>query len=691
MTSGSWLDGSVPGMRFKLLPPVGYDATKGPYPLVFYFHQLDLGIPSNWATLSVQLNTWFNPGAVRDNFPCFVLAPLLDQTNDRGGTKINFGGVSAGNNAGRDAALACLAQVCAGYPVDTNKIVVTGNSLGGIATWELIAARPDLFAAAMPLAGASYARDPVATANALRNKPIWAIHGGGDKSVPLAWDRAIASTMKALGSTSFRYTEDPARSHDVWDYYYIKPEVWAWAFAQRLSGAVQPPVVPPPPPFVRAGPTSADNTLVVGGSSLIDAGGHAWTISLDGRVATDGVADASTANVVALAWVGGVVWQQNLAGKWYAAKDGTWLPGTMTSPLPQPPPVPGTSFSISGGQIHRPDGTVFAPAVGININDWQMGVVAPDDRCEPLLKYFPGLTIVRVACRKYNEPDYYRDFITRMSAKKIVMKFEDHTGISKPPYVGAQLAAEVKWYTDLAAAFADNPYVWFGGFNEPGDGKNLPGIAAQNLAIYTGIRSTGSKTIVALSLPSGGNRGLVGPYGRGYDGSVMGGLDMVKSLTNIIFDLHNYGWLSDFSTDPAVIRATLLGIPPAPTGTGAAAAQLWLSADGVVPIMIGEFGNSTTGKGIDANGILLCKVTAACAKEGKIAGWQAWHWNAAGDAYEDQLVSDAGNLTSFGTLIAGLIVDATADVVTPPPPPSPLIQLRADITALSARLTALGG
>lgn len=750
MTTGTWIDGVASGMKYKILMPPGYDSTKGPYPLVFYMHQLDLGIPSNWAFLIGQLNTWFNPGAVRDRHPCIVLAVLLDQTADRGGTRINFGGVSASITAGRDQALSCLAQVCATYPIDANRIFPTGNSLGGIGTWEMIAYRPDLFACAMPLAGASYSRDPVATANALRNKPIWAIHGGQDRSVPLLWDRAVAARMKANGSATFKYTEDPARGHDVWDYYYPRADVWDWAFAQSLSGAVvQPPVVEPAKPFVPASPTSPnntqvdasgklidsightwsisadarvaldgvayastanvvalawcggviwqknaagkwyaaqgggtwsagtptspmpdepppawpispDNTQVAGGGSLIDSDGHTWTITADERVATDGVPDASTNNVVALAWCGGVLWQQNRIGKWYASKDGRWLPGTFTSPMPKAPTTAGTGtgkFYVAGGKIIDPDGNEFL-GVGVNINDWQMAVVATDDNCEPLLKFFPGLTMLRIACRQYSEPDYYREFIRKLTAKKIVLKFEDHTGISKPPYVGPQLTAEVQWYGNLAAAFKDNPYVWFGGFNEPGKGVALWLIQAQNVAIYNAIRVS-SKTIFALSLPSGGNRGLVGPNARGYDGSIMGDLDMCKQMTSVIWDLHNYGWLSNYDTDPAVIRAVMLGIPPAPAATGAAAAQLWLSADGVIPVMIGEFGNSTTGKGIDANGIALCKVTGEAARKRETAGFQAWHWNAAGDQYEDQLVSDAGQLTSLGKLVASLIVDAT--------------------------------
>jgi dienelactone hydrolase len=668
-------------MPYYVLLPDNFGAAVR-YPVILFLHQYagDTSQPA-------QASGWFNTDAFRARHPAIIVLPFCKIGTQRSTATFNWGGVDANLQKPIVYALAILELVVAKYGADRARLYVTGNSMGGLGTWGILAnpAQRGRFAAFMPVSGSCYYMmgKEAQLAQDLRDTPVWSIHGTNDTQVRPDFDQKIMPLLMAINPKA-KFTNIAGQQHDAWDPFYPKVDGWDWMFSQSLGGPVI--VVEPLPPFVRLGPTSPDNATVTVGGTLYDTPGHAWTITTDGRVAYDGVADPLTANVVSLVWSAGVLWQSNAAGRWYSSLgNGAWAAGN--SPLPQPPPVPGAGFSISGGKIIDPDGKTF-PRVGININDNQMSVVATDARCEPLLKYFPGLNMLRIACRSYAGPDNYRDFIAKMTAKRIVMLFEDHTGISKPPYVGAALAAEVKWYADLAAAFKDNPYVWFGGFNEPGKGVELPVIQAQNAAIYFGIRAS-SRAIFALSLPSGGNKGTVGPSGRGYDGSVMGDLDMIKSWTGVIIDLHNYGWLSDYSTDPAVIRATLLGLPPTPSGTGAAAAQLWQSADGVVPVLCGEFGNSTTGKGVDKNGVPLCQVTMACAKRRDIAGALAWHWHAASDAYEDQCVSDNGTFTAYGKLIAGLIADAVGGVVIAPPLPSPLVQLRVDVTALAASVTAI--
>ncbi len=677
MSTGVWIDGSVPGMAYKLMLPVGYTPTKA-WPLVLYLHELGRG--TDWTDLSKEVNAWFNPGQVRDQHPCFVLVPLLDQRADPSGVTINYGGVSSTVTAGRDMALACLQQIINAYPIDQGQLILTGSSLGGIGTWEIIAARPDLFAAAMPLAGANYCRDVTATAQALKAKPIWSIHGGQDTSVPLAWDRAFHAATLVNGGIA-KYTEDAARGHDVWDYYYPSADLWAWAFAQRLG----PPAPPPAPP-------SPDRSIVLagaGGGQIIDASSNRWTITSGSQVAVNGLIDATTSAVVELAWVTGVLWQNNTAGKWYASKGiGLWGAGTLVNPLTglPPPPPPGVGFVVKGGQIIDPKGKAFVP-VGVNLNEeGLLAVAVADATCAPLLSFFPGLNCVRIANRSYRAPSYYTAAIANLTAKGVVVLLEDHSGgASHSPLIGSDLTAELTWYSALAAAFASNPYVWFGCYNEPGAGTNLPAIQAQNVAIYQAVRAA-SKAIVALSLPSGGNKGMVGPNGKGFDGSTMGPANMIATMTGVVWDLHNYGWLSGYSTDPAVIKAFLLGTAPAPTGTGVSAAQLWQSADGVVPVIIGEYGNSTDGTNVDADGTTLCQATIAAGY-----GGLAWAWRsdgAAADRLTTSMWTGSGYsanpaLTPYGSLIAGLISGGS-----PLPPPPNVTDILAKIDALGVYATA---
>ena len=45
-------------------------------------------------------------------------------------------------------------------------------------------------------------------------------------------------------------------------------------------------------------------------SAIVDSSGNRWTLTSGGLVAKNGVADQSTGDVIQLAYVGGVLWQE---------------------------------------------------------------------------------------------------------------------------------------------------------------------------------------------------------------------------------------------------------------------------------------------------------------------------------------------------------------------------------------------
>jgi hypothetical protein len=243
-----------------------------------------------------------------------------------------------------------------------------------------------------------------------------------------------------------------------------------------------------------------------------------------------------------------------------------------------------------------------------------------------------------------------------LTALGIVVIIEDHTGISATPYTGQALTYELAWYSSLATTYKNNPYVWFGTFNEPGDGTNLPGIWVQEQAIYNAVRNTGSNAIVVLEEPSGGNPGLVGSHGEGYDGSP----PMTTSaagMTNIVWDMHFYPWMPESilgsdTTDIASIQSVITG---SATGAyGIAACQTVKSNDGVVPVIIGEFGNAD-GTEVEADGSALCQAVGTYPGTSFIA----WAWNPDPNTIFDQLITNGGVLSNpYGQLVASLIAAA---------------------------------
>ncbi len=89
------------------------------------------------------------------------------------------------------------------------------------------------------------------------------------------------------------------------------------------------------------GVASSDNTVIIGSQtagfirSITDADNDHWTLTASGQVALNGVADASTKNVVALAYEKGVLWQENSDNLWYSKSNAAspWSIGTLNSPI----------------------------------------------------------------------------------------------------------------------------------------------------------------------------------------------------------------------------------------------------------------------------------------------------------------------------------------------------------------------
>ena len=131
-------------------------------------------------------------------------------------------------------ALLLLQDKIAKLPVDSNRVYVTGVSMGGYGTWDAIQRKPDLFAAAIPICGGGDS----ARAQSLKMIPIWAFHGDKDTAVPVSRSRDMVNALNACGG-KVQYREYPGAGHDVWTRTYADPAVLAWLFAQRRSGEPQ--------------------------------------------------------------------------------------------------------------------------------------------------------------------------------------------------------------------------------------------------------------------------------------------------------------------------------------------------------------------------------------------------------------------------------------------------------------------
>jgi len=122
-----------------------------------------------------------------------------------------------------EALNALLDEVVAKYAVDTDRLYLTGLSMGGYGAWHLATAYPERFAAIAPICGGG---DPE-KAYVLKNVPAWVFHGGKDTTVSPLESEKMVEALKACGG-DVQFTLYPEAGHDSWTETYDNPELYKW-------------------------------------------------------------------------------------------------------------------------------------------------------------------------------------------------------------------------------------------------------------------------------------------------------------------------------------------------------------------------------------------------------------------------------------------------------------------------------
>jgi predicted peptidase len=211
-------------LPYRLFVPAAYDA-KQKYPLLLWLHGAG-GLGDDNPLQISQGNSFstrlWTSDVVQKEHPSFVLAPQCPQ----GAAWTS--GESGAPSPYLEAALRLLADLQKKYSIDSSRIYVAGQSMGGTGTWSLLAFHPELFAAGIPVApGFSPAK-----AKSIATVPVWVFTGENDPLVPVASVRALVEALRKEGGHVL-YTEYPGAEHVIWDSVFAEPELPKWLFAQR--------------------------------------------------------------------------------------------------------------------------------------------------------------------------------------------------------------------------------------------------------------------------------------------------------------------------------------------------------------------------------------------------------------------------------------------------------------------------
>lgn len=123
------------------------------------------------------------------------------------------------------------------YAVNTERIYLTGISMGAYGAWAVALRYPQRFAALVPIAGGANAVGDEVPPNLcdLRELPIWVFHGRLDQNVSYMESvKAVEALRVCGGNVRFTLYEDAAH-REAWERAYQDAELYGWLFAQRIS------------------------------------------------------------------------------------------------------------------------------------------------------------------------------------------------------------------------------------------------------------------------------------------------------------------------------------------------------------------------------------------------------------------------------------------------------------------------
>jgi predicted peptidase len=236
--ANEFLDYSVNGLPGRLFVPPNVTSADEPRPFVLFLHGAGERGTNNVAQVNANINNLLDIAKQRG---AFLYAPQASgdwHSSSRTSLVMNR-----------------VDQALTSYNIDSNRLYVTGLSMGGGGTWNMLNRYSDRFAAGVPIAGVRPNADFNATN--LLELPTWAFHARNDNVVVEQRSReVISSILAAAGEPSLtfpsnsdvttifqfdnediglHYTEWPTGGHGIWHRVYGDTELREWMFSQSLA------------------------------------------------------------------------------------------------------------------------------------------------------------------------------------------------------------------------------------------------------------------------------------------------------------------------------------------------------------------------------------------------------------------------------------------------------------------------
>ena len=208
--TGKWERLEDAGLKYRFFAGRELKGSKL-HPLVIYLH----GKGGDVMTPDVPGQAGdFAKDANYNKRPCFIIAPQCPANE-----------FWSGDNSAK--VIKVINTLVRNLPVDGDRIYITGYSMGGFGTFDIVAREPKLFAAAVPVSGGG---NP-STAASMKRVPFRVFHGDADTVVNVEQSRKMVEALKKAGG-KVDYTEIPGGSHGIIGQVYQDEKLHEWMFDQ---------------------------------------------------------------------------------------------------------------------------------------------------------------------------------------------------------------------------------------------------------------------------------------------------------------------------------------------------------------------------------------------------------------------------------------------------------------------------
>ncbi|MDC7222003.1 MAG: prolyl oligopeptidase family serine peptidase [Spirochaetales bacterium] len=204
-------------------------------PLIIYLHGAAQRGEDNIKQLD-DVAFAFTSKKVQKNYPCYFIAPKHNSKEgywinyiDKPGPLGHYSQKTMKESDEEKLIVELIVKLMNEKPIDPSRIYITGYSMGATGTWDIISRYPDLFAAAIPIAGLT----DTATACKLNNIGIWIHHGMLDPLVPIEISTEMAQELEKYNN-NVMMTAYPNKGHGIIHEVYSNNKVIEWLFSQTI-------------------------------------------------------------------------------------------------------------------------------------------------------------------------------------------------------------------------------------------------------------------------------------------------------------------------------------------------------------------------------------------------------------------------------------------------------------------------